>query len=69
MYLQVRTYLNHLGVPHPRLLELFQQKLTDDVTLAPSDLQIDCAWLNITGTERKIFTGTVAGKQPWDFWD
>ena len=67
-YLQVRTYLNHFGVPHPRLLELFQQKLTDDVTLAPSDLQIDCAWLNITETERKIFTGTLAGKQPWDFW-
>ena len=67
-HLQARTYLSHLGVPQPRLLELFQQKLADDVTLSPSDLQIDCAWLGITETERKILTGVVPGKQPWDFW-
>ena len=67
-HLQARTYLNHLGVPQPRLLELFQQKLSDDVTLSPSDLQIDCAWLGITETERKILTGVLPGKRPWDFW-
>ena len=67
-YLQARTYLNHLGVPQPRLLELFQQTLADNVTVSPSDLQIDCAWLGITETERKIFTGALPGKQPWDFW-
>ncbi len=66
--LQVRTYLNHLGVPQPRLFELFQQTQVDNVTLAPSELQIDCAWLEFTETERKIMTDTLAGKQPWDFW-
>jgi len=65
---QARSYLAHLGVPYPRLLELFQQKLADDVTLSPSDLQIDCAWLGITEAERQILTGTLPGKQPWDFW-
>lgn len=66
--LQVRTYLQHLGVPQPRLFEVFQQKLLDNVTLFPGGLQIDCAWLAITETERKIITGTLAGMQPWDFW-
>ena len=66
--IQVRAYLDHLGVQQPLLLELFQQKLPDDVTLSPSDLQIDCAWLGITETERQILTGTLPGKQPWDFW-
>ena len=66
--LQARTYLDHLGVAQPRLLELFQQKLTDGVTLAPTDLQIACARLGITETERKILTGTLPAKQPWDFW-
>lgn len=65
---QVRAYLTHLGVPLPRLLELFQQKQSDDVTLAPSELQIDCAWLELSETERQILTGTLAGKQPWDYW-
>jgi Tc toxin complex TcA C-terminal TcB-binding domain/Neuraminidase-like domain/Salmonella virulence plasmid 28.1kDa A protein len=67
-HLQTRAYLNHLGVQQPRLLELFQQRLTDDVTLAPSDLQIDCAWLGLTETERKILTGALWGNQPWKFW-
>lgn len=67
-YVQARAYLTHLGVAQPRLLELFQQKLADDVTLSPTDLQIDCAWLGITETERKILTNTLAGKQPWDYW-
>lgn len=65
---QARAYLAHLGVPLPRLLELFQQKQPDDVTLVPSDVQIDCAWLEISETERQILTGTLAGKQPWDYW-
>jgi len=66
--IQVRTYLNHLGVQQPRLLELFQKKLADNVTLSPSDLQIDCAWLGIAETERQIITGTLPGKQSWEFW-
>ncbi len=65
---QTRAYLAHLGVPHPRLLELFQQTQPDGVTLVPGDLQIDCAWLGLTETERKIVTGALAGKQSWDFW-
>ena len=67
-FFQARTYLKHLGVPQPRLLEIFQQKLADNVTLAPTDLQIDCAWLSITETERKILTGTLPGRQSWDYW-
>ena len=67
-HLQVRAYLAHLGVQQPRLLELFQQKLTDDATLAPSDLQIDCAWLGITEMERQILTGALPSKKAWDFW-
>jgi hypothetical protein len=67
-YLQARTYLNHLGVAHPRLCELFQQKQADDVTLSPTDVQIDSAWLGITETERAILNGSLPGKQPWEFW-
>jgi len=67
-HVQARTYLSHLGVPQPRLLELFQQKLADDVTLVPSELQIDCTWLGITETERRILTGTLQGRRPWEFW-
>ncbi len=67
-HVQVRTYLDHLGLPYPRLLELFQQRLADDVTLAPTDLQVDCARLDITEIEREILTDTLGGKQPWDYW-
>lgn len=67
-HLQARTYLNHLGISQPRLFELFQQKLADNVTLSPTDLQLDCAWLGITETERKIITGALPGKQSWEFW-
>jgi len=67
-YVQSRAYLTHLGVAQPLLFELFQQKLADNVTLAPGALQIDCAWLGIAETERKIITGTLAAKQSWDFW-
>ncbi|MEA5461682.1 neuraminidase-like domain-containing protein [Arcicella sp. LKC2W] len=67
-YLQSRTYLNHLGLSQFRLFELFQHKLDDNVTFVPENLQIDCAWLGINETERKIITGTLVGKQSWDFW-
>lgn len=67
-HLQVRTYLAHLGVAQPRLLELFQQTLADNVTRSPTDLQIDYAWLTLTDTERAILTDALPGKQPWDFW-
>ncbi len=70
--LQSKTYLNHLGVCQPKLFELFQQKLVDNVThivtFVPDNLQIDSTWLDFTETERKIVTDTLAGKQPWDFW-
>ncbi len=66
-YLQSRAYLNHLGVGQPRLFELFQQQLADG-TLVPGNLQMDCAWLGIHETERKIITRTLAGKDPWHFW-
>ncbi len=66
--LQACTYLDHLGVRQPRLLELLQQRLADNVTLAPTDLQIDCAWLGLTDTELKVLVGGLPGEQPWDFW-
>ena len=66
--LQSRTYLNHFGVSQPKLFELFQQKLVDNVTFVPDNLQIDAAWLDITETERKIITGTLTEKKTWDFW-
>jgi Tc toxin complex TcA C-terminal TcB-binding domain/Neuraminidase-like domain len=67
-YIQSRAYLTNLGVPQPQLFELFQQRLADDVTLAPSALQIDCAWLDLTETERLILIDALPGKQPWDYW-
>jgi hypothetical protein len=67
-HLQSKTYLTHLGLPQPKLFELFQQKLSDDVTLAPTTLQVDAAWLGINETAYKIITGTDIGKQPWNFW-
>lgn len=66
--IQARAYAQFLGVPYPRLLELFQQTLMDQVTLAPSNLQIACAWLKISEIERQIMTGELGGKQAWDFW-
>jgi hypothetical protein len=67
-YIQSRAYLAHLGVSQRELFTLFQQKLADNVTLSPGELQIDCAELGIAETERKIIAGTLPGKQPWDFW-
>ncbi|MGW0231443.1 Tc toxin subunit A-related protein [Actinopolymorpha singaporensis] len=67
-HLQSRTYLDRLGVPQPRFFELFQQRASDDVTLSPTDRQIDAAWLGLTGIEQQILTGTLTGKQSWDYW-
>lgn len=65
---QARAYLQHLRMPQPRLFELFQHTSMDNVTLAPGNLQISCSWLGIDEAERQIMTGTLAGKQSWDFW-
>jgi hypothetical protein len=65
---EVRTYLDHLGVPQARLLELFQQRSSNDATLIPTELQIDCAWLGMTDKRRQIITDTLPEVQPWDFW-
>lgn len=64
--LQVRTYLDHLGVPRPRLLELFTQK--PGASTSQDELPIDCAWLNLTESERQIITGKFPGKELWEFW-
>ncbi len=66
--LQSKTYLDHLGVAQPRLFESFQQKLADNVTLAPTNFQIGASYLVLNETEWKIISGTLAGKQSWDFW-
>lgn len=66
-HLQTRTYLEHLGVPHPRLLELLQRRLSNG-TPAPTDTQIDCAWLGLTETRRLVVTGQLPGRQPWEYW-
>ncbi|MFE7077103.1 neuraminidase-like domain-containing protein [Streptomyces sp. NPDC057620] len=66
--LQTRAYLDVLGVPQPRLLELFQQRAADDTTLAPTDTQIDCAWLGISWPERAVLVGGTGAKQSWEYW-
>lgn len=67
-HLQSRTYLDRLGVPQPRFFELFQQRSSDDVTLSPTDRQIDAAWLGLTEIDQQIVTGALTGRQPWDYW-
>src|SRR6185503_8829207 len=63
------------GLPQPRLQTLFQKTKSEDDTTQnePSDLQIDCCWLDITEPDRQILTGTnvtepIKSKRPWDFW-
>ena len=65
---QVRSYLNFLGIAYPDLLAKLQKTASDNVTLAPTNLQVDCAALNISPMEYQILTGTLAGKQPYDYW-
>lgn len=62
-----RTYLEHLGLPQPRLFELFQKRASDG-TASPSDLEIDAAWLGVTESARLAATDTVPGKAVWDLW-
>jgi hypothetical protein len=61
---QTRAYLTHLGVPQPRLFELFQKA----APISPTALQIETAYLGLTEPELKIINGTYPGKQAWDFW-
>lgn len=63
---QTRTQLKQLGVPQPQLLELLQQ--TNGGTTSPTAVQLDCAWLNISNSEYQVLTGTMAGKNSWDYW-
>ena len=63
---QAHAYLNHLGLPLARLLELFKQKQADG-TFLPNEVQIDCAWSGITDVERQILTGTFP-RDSWEFW-
>ncbi|MGA5552385.1 neuraminidase-like domain-containing protein [Streptomyces pseudogriseolus] len=64
---QSRGYLEQLGVPQPRLFELFQQSSPDGATKTPTDAQVDCALLRIGDVERKVLSGTL-GRQPWEYW-
>ena len=65
--LQVRCYLDHLGVPYPRLLELFRRTPAPG-TSSPTDLELDAARLGLTQKVRQVLTGSLPGKQPWDYW-
>jgi hypothetical protein len=68
-FLQSRTYLDHLGVSQPKLFELFQQKLSDNITFEPSDIQVNRAWLGINEAAGKIITNSyLPEKKSWDFW-
>ncbi|MFF5475900.1 neuraminidase-like domain-containing protein [Streptomyces sp. NPDC012935] len=63
---QSRGYLDQLGVPQPRLFELFQQSKPDG-TKTPTDAQVDCALLGIGDVERQVLNGTLR-RQPWEYW-
>ncbi|MEU5296204.1 neuraminidase-like domain-containing protein [Streptomyces umbrinus] len=65
---QSRGYLDQLGLPQPRLFELFQQSSPDGITKTPTDPQVDCALLGIGDVERQILTGSLPGRQPWEYW-
>ncbi|MFC9585845.1 neuraminidase-like domain-containing protein [Streptomyces yangpuensis] len=65
---QSRGYLGQLGLPQPRLFELFQQSSPDGATKTPTDAQVDCALLGIGDVERQVLGGTLPGRQPWEYW-
>ncbi|MFE6737735.1 Tc toxin subunit A-related protein [Streptomyces tubercidicus] len=65
---QSRGYLDQLGLPQPRLFELFQQSSSDGATKTPTDSQVDCALLGIGDVERQILIDTLPGRQPWEYW-
>ncbi|MFC9660067.1 neuraminidase-like domain-containing protein [Nocardia sp. NPDC127606] len=64
---QARGYLAQLGVPQARLFELLQQRRPDG-TVTPADVQIAGARLGIGPVELQILTGSLTGRQPWEFW-
>ncbi len=63
---QTRAQLAQLGVPHPQLLELLQQ--TTATAASPTQVQLDCAWLGVSDSEYQVLTGTMFGKNSWDYW-
>ncbi|MGW0141741.1 Tc toxin subunit A-related protein [Streptomyces calvus] len=65
---QSRGYLDQLGLPQPRLFELFQQSSPDGATRTPTDSQIAGALLGIGDVERQILVGQLPGRQPWEYW-
>ena len=67
-YIQTQAYLDHLGVPLPRLQTLFQQTAAASNTSSPTNVQIDCAGLGINDRERLILIQGNLGLQSWDFW-
>ncbi|GLY94446.1 neuraminidase-like domain-containing protein [Actinoplanes sp. NBRC 103695] len=56
---QTRGYLDQLGVPYPRLLELFGPE---------SGIRVDCAVLGVDEGPHGVVTATTPGRDPWDFW-
>lgn len=69
-FTQSRAYLQQIGISQPEFLRLFQQKtVANNVeTYQPSDNAIFLSALGMTELEGKIITGTLTGKNPWDFW-
>ncbi|MGY1582266.1 Tc toxin subunit A-related protein [Streptomyces sp. MN13] len=65
--LQVSTYLDHLGVPRPRLLELLRRR-DEGGSRVPTGTQLAAAWLGLTETARLIVTGGLEERQPWEFY-
>ncbi|CAM5487717.1 Virulence plasmid A protein OS=Streptomyces fumanus OX=67302 GN=GCM10018772_40510 PE=4 SV=1 [Streptomyces fumanus] len=63
-HLQTRSYLDHLGVPRPDLLELLRR--SGPGALSPT--QLAAARLGLTETARMIVTGTLPGRAPWEFY-
>lgn len=63
-HLQVRTYLDHLGVPRPELLDLLRRGGPGALT----ENQLAAAWLGLTETGRLIVTGNLPDRRPWEFY-
>ncbi|MFJ2256990.1 neuraminidase-like domain-containing protein [Streptomyces sp. NPDC087844] len=63
-HLQSRAYLDHLGVPHPDLLDLLRRGGPGALS-AP---QLAAARLGLTETARLIVTGNLPGREPWEFY-
>ncbi|MEU1054332.1 neuraminidase-like domain-containing protein [Streptomyces sp. NPDC005876] len=63
-HLETRSYLDHLGVPRPDLLDLLRRGGPG----ALSATQLAAARLGLTETARLIVTGTLPGRAPWEFY-